>query len=242
MKSRVLSSLALVICLVAFASTDKLAAQSFSVKMFDPSPMFVTPSAYPEHHGMLTNTSSMLKSVRVRYFSIEKNLSHGASMCTGEACYELPESFFGEPYDLPLFNLAAGDSIELKAILLPGGHEGISTLRFTIFDVEFPADSVPYAMTFNVSLANSVKDLSEVAEVEVGPNPATDRVTISSTMLSQAVSANVYASDGRVLKSQGHDGSQRLVVDVSALSAGMYHVVVTMTSGAVYRTPVSVVR
>lgn len=242
MKTRVLTFSVFAFCVIALASVASLTAQSFVVEMVDPATMYVTPSSYPLHHGLLINTSSMSKTVQVRYFANQKNLSHAASMCTGEFCYDLPESFLGEPYDLPTFELAGGDSIELKAILLPGGYEGISTLRFNIFDAANPTDSISYAMTFNVSLANSVQDLNEVAAVEVGPNPASDHVAISSSMLSQVSGVDVYSADGRILRSQNHDGSQRIVVDVSTLPAGSYHVILTLTSGAVYRTPISVVR
>lgn len=242
MKSRVLISRAMLLCTLVVASAITLCAQSFSATMSDPSVVLGPPSSALEHHGMLRNTSASAKKVVVRYFNQSTHPSHYPSMCTAELCYGLPNDFLQQAYDLPVFTLASGDSIALKAIVNPASTEGTSTLVFTIFDQENPTDSIPYQMTFNFDNANSVKDLNEVADVLVAPNPSSDRVSITSAVLTQATTLSVYASDGQLLSTQRHDGSQRSIVNVSALPAGSYHVVVTLATGVIYRTPISVVR
>ena len=242
MKTRVLIPYLLIACFVVLGSAVGLGAQSLAAQRIDPSPLLTTPAqAIVEHHGMLTNKSGTTKNVIIRYFSGGKYLDHTANMCA-DLCYELPDDFFGAPYDLPVFTLAANTTVGLKAILNPRGFAGTSTLNFIIFDRDNPSDSVSYSMTFIVDAANSVRDLADMATVEVAPNPSSDRVTISSAMLSQATGLVVYAADGRIVCSQTHDGSERTVVDVSDLAVGLYHVVMTLKSGDVYRTPISVVR
>jgi len=243
MKTRVHTARVAAFCVMFVASLVTLSAQSFVAELVDPSPLQGTTASSLEHHGTLTNNSPMAKDIICRYYDRAKFIDHAASMCiTTDLCYELPDSFFGEPYDMPMFRIEGNTTIVLKAILNPVGKPGTSTLRFTIFDKENPADSVPYAVTFVVDQANSVRDLHEVADVVVSPNPSSDRVVINSTILSEAIALDVYASDGELLSTQRHDGSQRSSINVSSLPAGSYHVVVTLTSGAVYRTPISVVR
>lgn len=242
MKSRVLIPRAMLFCLVALTSLSYGNAQSFETEMYDPSTLLGTPSTTLEHRGILRNLSASPKNVVVRYFNELTHPDHAPSMCTAELCYELPNSFLEPQYDLPVFTLAAGDSIALKALLNPVGYDGTSTLIFRIFDQENPADSVRYQMTFSISAANTVGDLLALADVVVAPNPTSDRVNISAPILTQATSLDVYATDGQLLSTQRHDGSQLSTVNVSTLPAGSYHIVVTLASGVIYRTPISVIR
>ncbi len=241
MKTRVLISRILAFCVIALVSVVGLSAQSFTVELIDPSPMLMGTSEYPEHRGTLTNNTAVAKNVGVRYYKVNKSANHQASLCT-DVCRTLPDDFFEEYADLPVFPLAANASMELKTLLHSLGYEGTSTLKFIFHDADNIADSAHYSVTFIVDSTTTVKDISDVADVVVAPNPSSDRVTLSSSILAQATSLVVYAADGRNVRSQAHDGSQRIVVDVSTLSVGSYHVILTLTSGAVYRTPISVVR
>ncbi|MDZ4745906.1 MAG: T9SS type A sorting domain-containing protein [bacterium] len=241
MKTRVVMS-RLITVFMALTACVTIGAQNLRVEQLDPSFVKGTPATSQEHHGKVTNTSSEARTVIVRYFQGGVALGHYASMCTDDACYTLPDEFFGPPYDLPEVNLAPGVSVALKAILNPVGEEGLSTMNFLIFDKNNPSDSVTYSVTFDVSLANSVTDLSDLVGTVVSPNPATDVVTVSGPELTQVHNVILYSISGNTMSTVLHDGTNRMLLDVSALPAGVYSAVFKLTSGAFYQTSISVVR
>lgn len=240
MKSRFTSLFALAVIL-AFASATSLSAQSFEVTHFETSPVMGTPSQSLEHHGTLKNISSTEKTITVRYYMGGVASGHYASMCTDEACYSLPEEIFGS-YDLPDVTLAPGGSVALKALLSPIGAEGISTMPFLIFDKNNPADTITYRVQFNVNIANSVDDLSELQGTTVSPNPAGDVVNITGVAVASITSVELYNMQGVRVQSVSHNGASSVALDVQALAAGTYSALVHTTSGKVFSTQISVVR
>jgi hypothetical protein len=95
-------------------------------------------------------------------------------------------------------------------------------------------------VTFLVG-TSSVRDAQELA-VTVSPNPSSEVITVTGDATASIIAYNLYTADGRLRRTfpVTNDGVARL--DVSDLSAGTYHLMLTVPGGDVYRQAVSIIR
>ncbi|HCN04621.1 MAG TPA: hypothetical protein DIS79_03300 [Bacteroidetes bacterium] len=247
MKTRVL---ALALCAIFGASI--VSAQNLKFDWVDqPTKNATTDEALVEHYSKITNTSSSNISLRFFYNNSQKHAKHGCNICFNDFCYFL----FSGPDDPNLREptvLAPGETSSIKIQLITcqdpetfepcPGFVSQSTVSFRVYDMNNLSDSVFFAVTFVIDVTNSVRDIADVMDVSVGPNPASDIVTLSAQGLSNVIGVDVYDNAGSLRRSVVHNGTDNITVPVDGLSSGLHHVVLTFTNGDVYRQPISIVR
>lgn len=248
MKTRVL---ALALCAIFGAMSA--AAQAWRFEWIDqPQKTASKDILVVDHYARLTNVSSKDIVVKFYYYNSEKIDGHGCNICFGDLCYNLFDGPDDPDIRIPT-TLVAGETSEIKTQLITctewdpetqkcPGKEGTSTVGFRIYDSENPADSVRFDITFVIGDISSVRDLSESMTVAVGPNPASDVVTLSAQELANVVGVDIYSNTGTILRSVGHNGTAMITVPVDGLASGSYHVVLTFANGDIYRQAISVVR
>ena len=190
--------------------------------------------------GDIVNDNGTQKNLLFTFDMNNMNLDHLASICFSANCFFL---FPGpdDPSLRPEQVLPGDGTLEIYADMDPSGVEGASTVVYSIWDKDNPeTEKIEFSCTYIFGPVASVEDARERG-FSVGPVPSTDQVTVrgDGTMLMKG--ANLYSADGNLLRTYGASGSAQ-TFNLSGLSSGTYHLMLTMTDGSVLRAPISVLR
>lgn len=239
MKSRLLLSL-LSLAVLSLCSVG-VAAQSFHID-WNESDTIRGPieKGILKRTGDIVNDNGTPKNLLFTFNMNGMNLDHYASICFSANCFFL---FPGpdDPTARPEQVLAGDGTVEIYADMDPAGIEGTSTVIYTIWDRDNPeSERIEFSCTYIFGPVASVEDARERGFV-VGPVPSTDQVTVrgDGTMLMKG--ADLYSADGTLLRTYGASGSTQSF-NLSGLSSGTYHLMLTMVDGSVLRASISVVR
>lgn len=155
-----------------------------------------------------------------------------AQFCFASQCY-------GPDVTLGLFPLTLttsantatlGAYYSLDCDLAESTRIGYSLVKYTLFNVNQPSDSLQFTMRYNVNLINvGIKEQNlSSQELQISPNPAKDMAKLT------FVSANAVAAQVTIYNAIGQKvftqvvntniGSNTVPVNVSELPAGVYHV------------------
>lgn len=214
-------------------------SQSFVLDWQDPPKSVPSNSSVVTSYGEFRNVSGSMKSILFKADFTNCVAEHSMRICFGDLCYfvfpdALPEE--RDPFDMP------GNSKEsLKAQMVPFDAAGTSTIGYTIFDRNNPSDTMRYNVTFIVTPASSVKELTDL-DITVGPTPATSTITVRGTDAASIYALNLYTADGRLRRTFPATPASAWTLDVSDVDAGTYHLMITMPNGDVFRAPVAIVR
>jgi hypothetical protein len=213
-------------------------AQSFVLDWQDPPKAALPDDGLVQSEGSFRNTASKPISILFKTDFTNVVAEHSMRICFGDYCYICyPDSY---PEDRDPFVMPGNSSEKLKAQCVPNGVAGNSTIIYTLFDRDNPTDTMRYGVTFLVG-TSSVRDAQELA-VTVSPNPSSEVITVTGDATASIIAYNLYTADGRLRRTfpVTNDGVARL--DVSDLSAGTYHLMLTVPGGDVYRQAVSIIR
>lgn len=125
-------------------------------------------------HCIFKNISDSTVQVKLIYEPIAIASGHEIAFCWGPICYPPMVSHF-EPKDT--MQLAPGEiskENEFYLTFYPNGNEGKSTVDFTIYVVDNPADSIHYTVTFD-SRVSSMADAENVLKYE--PRVFSDKIS-----------------------------------------------------------------
>ena len=212
--------------------------QSFVLDWQDPPKAGAETESMLQSEGSFRNTSSKTISILFRTDFTNVIPEHSMRICFGDYCYICyPDSY---PEDRDPFVMPAYSSEKLKAQCVPYGVKGNSTIIYTLFDRDNPADTMRYGVTFLVG-ASSVREAEEL-DVRVGPNPTSDVITLQGEALRSAIAFNLYTVEGKLRRTFTVDNNTTVRLDVSDIPTGTYHLMLTMPGGEVYRQPINVIR
>ena len=106
----------------------------------------------------------------------------------------------------------------------PSGHSGISEIQYTFFDAINPQDSANVVVRYEIASVG-ISKISTTTSMNVFPNPADDKVTLSYTRSSLNDNAiiEVYNMLGAKVYSQKVDGMDGTIsISTENLKAGLY--------------------
>ena len=240
MKSRLLLLAFLLTALVSAAP-----AQTFRMDWTDADSVKGPVSSSLKRNGRIVNLNGTAKNLLFRYDISGVAATHTAAMCFGDLCF-----FLWPGEDDPTLReaqyLAGGGSLKIYTLCnsfgeTGVGEPGITTFYVTLFDRDNTSDSVRFSCTYIVGDVSSVPELGTLG-LSAGPLPATDVVTITGEQARTISGADLYSANGTLLRTYGINQADQHSIDVTDLTSGTYHLVLTTTSGTVVRTPVVIVR
>ena len=237
MKSRLLLSLLILVSASVFSS-----AQTFHIEWNEPDTVRGTvENGILKRTGDIVNDNDVEKRLLFRYNMDNMNLDHLASICFSANCFFL---FPGpdDPTLRPEQVLAPTGTIEIYADMDPSGIEGPSSVEYTVYDAGNPdTERLTFTCTYIFGDPVSVAEASDHG-FSVGPNPASDVVTIRSSEAEVLQGADLYAADGTLLRTYGVTSGAQQLLNVSSLPSGSYHLILRTQSGALLRSPLTIVR
>lgn len=180
-------------------------------------------TAIESHDFVVVNTSSSAKTIKVRKTVIvQGDAGRTFYFCTDLNCYP---PFVVLSNNVPM---TAQGQFGLITDFTPNAATGSSTVRYTVFDVNNPSDSIYFFLQYDVS-PTSVNNLANVkASVSAPmPNPASSTFTVNFNLGSSFGKGEakmvVYNMLGAVVMNEtitDIEGNVRM--DVSTLENGVY--------------------
>ncbi|HBF19472.1 MAG: hypothetical protein CMI36_16700 [Owenweeksia sp.] len=149
-----------------------------------------------------------------------------------------------------------GGVVDMSTYLDPNAQSGgvwidadaSGALNGSMFDPSAAASNATYIIQYVVSGAACPSDTASfeiyvdtcgigieefnIAELAVYPNPTTGRVYVENKGIgTQNMLIEVYAPNGKLLKSRTVDGSEKADMDISDMARGIYHLKITTDQG-----------
>ena len=151
------------------------------------------------------------------------------SICDNELCY-----FSAYPGDTML-PISGGQSAFLKfTVTIDPGDAGAGQLRYLVHAAEDTANVVE--VTFDVNGIVSINPSSFANQVQIGPNPVSDVLTLRATTGKlEKGEAQVYDLSGKLLREVPVKGIDALDINVQTLPKGAYLLRYTSKEGVVTR-------
>lgn len=236
MKIKSLTSL-----IVLLSSACILSAQTFTIAWDKQSPVHgTTMDGTIKQNGTLVSQDIGNKEIFFRY-SIDKLFAgHDGAFCFGDNCFFLFEGV-DDPRERPGQNLQGFGTLPIYSFINVNGVAGSTTLDFTLFDGNNEADSLAFSVTYIVELAASVPLASNVG-IALGPNPATNSLSINGNALTTVKGYNLYSSDGGLVRTFISAPASSQQFNVGDVTPGRYFLLLTNTDGSVMQLPVVISR
>jgi hypothetical protein len=183
-------------------------------------------------HVLITNTSSDTIHLLVKKESIEELENTFNSFCWIDRCY--PPEVFLSPEALALAPGATTSETDFYGDYIPNGQEGITIVRYTIFNQDVPADSMSVIFKFNTSNVGvgDYLNFNENLISNAYPNPATSMVSFDVDIPSQIRDVNIVIRNllgAEVMRYNVTTRSGRVSMPVNHLKEGFYFY--TLTTG-----------
>jgi hypothetical protein len=198
-----------------------------------------TPATLTTNTFDVKNTSSVTNVYNVTRYDL--HLFRLTSIDTAEARFCFASQCYGAPILTGLFTLTLtpnqntatmGDYYSLDCDLSEASIKGYSLVKYTIFNVNQPSDSIQFTIRYNDQLKNvGIKEQNSLTtDLQIVPNPANEATTISFTAKSsQASQLSVYNVIGQSVYQKTISitaGKNSFPIDMSNLPAGIYNVVI----------------
>ncbi len=125
------------------------------------------------------------------------------------------------------FNLVSGESGLLKPIFTPNEVEGIGTMKIRIYSIT-PGMSFDDTVTFQATTTGyiGINDIVAASSINIYPNITNSTFYITSDASIPAYYSIISASGSSIIRQNTLNWqSNKSVVDIAQLQAGLYHVV-----------------
>ena len=169
----------------------------------------------------VTNISNSIVSIKAKRTEIDTITGSINYFCDWHNCYPPTTSVSEVAYDLGAGKIFKPFLVDYK----PEGNAGVSTVMYTLFDVNNPSDSTAIIIRYLAGSGVGIEDATSNIEVSnIFPNPAKNSVSLNYN-LNGATNARLVIRNilGSVVKSQEVSGnSGRINLNVSDLTNGVY--------------------
>jgi hypothetical protein len=189
----------------------------------------------------ITNTGSTTNQYKVKRMDVLLNTDALAYFCFGGNCYT--ENIFTSP---DADTLAPGQSASqltgdfkiLSADLAEGPTVGISTIEYTVFNVDVPSDKVSFTLKYNSAEAVSIKEnVKNLSDFSIFPNPAKESAVINlNSAKAMQSSLSVYNALGEVVVQKDLsllEGKNKIELNTENLKSGIYFVSIANGSNSI---------
>ncbi|MFM2284633.1 MAG: hypothetical protein RLZZ543_130 [Bacteroidota bacterium] len=169
-------------------------------------------------HVSIRNVSGSTKRVLVKSEVINLVSGHTTFFCW-EQCYD--NSVTVSPTYIEVLD---GDSIDkFHGYVRPNGVPGISTIRYTFYSVNAPADSIQMISTFEASPVGMKDVKSSTSSIVAFPNPANDKITLKYTLNSATAKIEIFNLLGtKVVAMPVYQSEGSISISTDELSSGLY--------------------
>lgn len=192
--------------------------------------------------GTLHNEDDYAKRLLFTYEMGEIFEGHSASICFADNCFFLFDGDGDKPLVRDAQNLAAMGSTRLFCDALPFGIKGQTVVKYCIFDSVDIERQLCFDLTYAAGVPLvSVQEASEIG-LSVGPNPATDHVTVRGDQAVNIEGASLYSINGTIVRSYAVAGSETQTFTTNGLAPGIYQLLLSMGDGRTVRASISVIR
>lgn len=229
-----------VVALLFVGLVTAASGQTFFIDWTKPNPVTGAPTiASLKREGLVKNSNAVTKELYFRYNLDELNPAHRAQLCMS-LCWLL---FPGEdnPYDREGQVLTPTSALPIYIDLTTNATEGNSTIKVTLFDKTDTTDKLDFDVQFVVSANTSVGDMAETG-ISMGPNPASNVLSLSGQALANVTSVGLYDLQGNIVRSYGTPAQTNVQYTLDGLSNGTYRLVLTMRDGSMRGSAVAVTR
>lgn len=215
-------------------------AQTFLVDWKEGPVITASPSnGTVKRSGTIRNLSDAQKELYFSYDLSGMSLDHTAQLCI-DLCWQLYQGQ-DDPTERDPQILTPMGTLPIYVDATPYGFEGTSLVAVWLFDKNNPTDRVDFTVTFVFDATASVRT-AEDAGISVGPNPASDVVSVRGTSVAGIRSASLYDASGLLVRSYGKPQSEFASFPTSGLSSGSYTLVLSSPQGLPIAIPVIVAR
>lgn len=216
-----------------------LLAQSYTIAWNESDSLRGVPNKTAKRTGYLYNTTFSQKNILFRFDLSRMSEGHEAAMCFGDNCFYL---FPGEddPKVRAVQTLRELGDLYIYVDLVPNYKLGTSTVGFTFFDSTDVNDTIAFTTTFIIEPVSSIIEATS-SELSLYPLPANDVVTLKGTSAGDVVGIDLYSAQGSIIRTYNTMRAPSRTLDISGLSSGSYHFLLTLSNGSVLRLPLSII-
>lgn len=191
--------------------------------------------------GTLHNEDSYAKRLLFTYKMDGIFEGHSASICFADNCFFLFDGDGDTPLVRDAQNLSANGTTRIFCDALPFGIKGLTEIRYCIFDSVDIERQLCVDLTYAAGVPLSVSEASDIG-LTVGPNPASDHVTIRGDQTVNISGASLYSLDGSIVRTYAVSASESQTFTLSGIAPGVYQLLLSMGEGRTVRASLSVVR
>lgn len=194
-----------------------------------------------EWHCVITNVGNDTVDLRVHREIIYSDSGHQNYFCIGAACYP---SFVDTSQLVHIVEMAPQQTDStFRAHLKPKEVEGITEIKYCLWDNDNPADSLCFTVTFDIDPVGLGEHAGKATLNAPYPNPSSHNVTVDYDISNAVARREIALTDlsGRVLSSErleAANGTHQL--DVSDLPQGIYLLQIVLDGEAVTTKKITV--
>lgn len=198
------------------------------------------PQTFIDNHVHVSNTTNATVNYKVRKTILYSGAGMDATFCTDQLCY--PNTVSLSPQSAPI---PANGMMDLKAQYKPeSATPGTTAIRYTIFNVANPSDSVYFVIVYNGVTGIPQNTVLPVTLSNASPNPASTTFNLNYQLgnahAGQIVMYNMLGEKVREMPLTEAEGTAK--VDVSTLTQGVYFCSLTIDGKAVATRRIAVTR
>jgi len=145
-------------------------------------------------------------------------------------CFDI--SLLGSSFDIPLGNMAPGESNELKVSFLPDGIAGCGVLKIYVYHQADSTNGDTLSFSYCCLDMSSVKEIP-VSGFEVYPNITSDKVNIKLNRTlnnGQIIITNLL---GQTVNKLSTDGHENISLSTHSMQEGCYFILLTENGKAI---------
>ncbi len=175
-----------------------------------------------EISALVKNINTIPVSVKVRKYDLSLMANTTSNICWGPSCY--PPFVFDTPEAVLLASGATDNSF--RGDYVHGGVQGSSRVRFTVYNVDNPNDTLSFVVNFTVGyvgIGDVVINTPEISNAY--PNPASGNVNFDYNLPASAKNAEIKVTNllGTVIEEIALEKTEgKASLNVSSLKNGIY--------------------
>lgn len=234
---RILSVIALFICVCSFAQTSLLVTNASNSQSVTPGQIFTVTTAPNATYATLfnvTNAGSATHTyIAYRYEVISSSTGGFSSFCYAGGCYG-PPAYISAMQTLTVGQSAsdiAGSFQMMSVDYEEGTSSSYSFVKYTIKSIDTPGDSIQFAYKYNSP--NGIHELKRMnAHFNVWPNPATEHLAIQLDD-QREINGEVFLVNmlGQRIKNIKVNKASIISLNVSDIPKGIYFISIRSEEG-----------
>ena len=147
----------------------------------------------------VTNSSTDTLYLKLRKIIVDTVSGSSNTFCFG-LCYAATVYVSPNPVQIPPGVTLYGNGFDGE--YYPAGHEGVTTVRYLIFNINNLNDTASFTVSYAAQLNSVAENTSKILELTAYPNPANNMINIDYNVASSSRSLSISFRDilGRIIR------------------------------------------